>query len=73
MKWRLDEGQIEVVDDNVAAVLRRKTPAERIQMALAANRMVRLRIAGHLQTIHPDWSQEEIQAEIARRMRLGTG
>jgi hypothetical protein len=73
MIWRLDEGQIEVVDDAVAAVLRTMTPAQRIEMALAANRLVRLRIAGHLQTLHPEWDDAAIEAEIARRMLRGTG
>jgi Arc/MetJ family transcription regulator len=72
-KWRLDPGQIEVVDDAVAEILRHKTPAERVAMALAANRLVRLRIEGHLRTIHPDWTDAQVQAEIARRVLLGSG
>jgi hypothetical protein len=72
VKWRLDKGQIEVVDDAVAEVLRRKTVAQRVEMALAANRLVRLRMEGHLRTLHSDWDDARIQAEIARRMRLGS-
>ncbi len=72
MEWRLDKGQIEVVDDAVAEVLRRKTVAQRVEMALAANRLVRLRMEGHLRTLHSDWDAARIQAEIARRMRLGS-
>lgn len=72
MKWRLDKGQIEVVDEAVAGVLRGKTSAQRVEMALAANRLVRLRIEGHLRTLHGDWDPARIQAEIARRMLLGS-
>ena len=72
MRRNLDQVRFEVVDDDVAEILRRKTPAERIQMALDANRLVRLRIEGHLRTVHPDWDASQIQAEIARRMLLGT-
>jgi hypothetical protein len=72
VKWRLDPGQIEVVDDAVAEILRRKTPAERVEMALTANRFVRLRIEGHLRTIHSDWDDAAIHAEVARRMLLGS-
>ena len=72
MKRRLDKGQIEVVDDAVVEILRRKTPAERVEMALAANRLIRLRIAGHLRTLHPDWDDGRIQADVARRMLLGS-
>ena len=73
MKWRLDKGQIEVVDDAVAVVLRRMTSGQRVEAALAANRLVRLRLEGHLRTLHPDWDDARIQAEIARRMRFGSG
>lgn len=72
MKWRLDEGQIEVVDDKVAEILRRKTPAERVTMAVEMNRLARLRIEGHLRTFHPEWTDAQVQAEIARRMLLGS-
>ena len=72
MKWRLDPGQIEVGDDAVAEILRRKTPAQRVELAMAANRMMRLRIEGHLRTVHSDWDDSAIQAEIARRMLLGS-
>ena len=69
---RVDERRIEVVDDAVAEVLRRKTPAERIEMVLNANRLMRLRIEGHLRTRHPDWDDAAVHAEIARRMLLGS-
>ena len=72
MKWRLDPGQIEVVDDAVAEVLRRMTPARRVQAALEANVFVRLAIAGHLATVHPDWTEAQVQAEVARRMLRGS-
>jgi len=72
MKWRLDAGQIEVVDDAVAEILRRKTVAERAEMVFEANRFMRLVIEGHLRTVHTDWDDAAIQAEIARRMLLGS-
>lgn len=72
MKWRLDDGQIEVVDDAVAEVLRKKTPAERVAMIAAANRTMRLLIEGHLRTVHPDWTDPQVAAEVVRRMTRGT-
>jgi hypothetical protein len=68
----IDPRRIEVVDDAIADILRSKTIAERVEMVMAANRTVRLRIEGHLRTRHPDWSDREIQDEIARRMLGGT-
>jgi hypothetical protein len=66
--WRLDDGQIEVVDDAVAEVLRRKTPAERVAMLLEANVTLRTLVEGGLRTQHPDWTDEQIRTEVARRM-----
>jgi hypothetical protein len=73
MRRTIDPRRIEVVDDEVAIVLRRKTPAERIAMGFAANRMVRLVIEGALRTDHPDWDDATIKAAVARRMLNGTG
>lgn len=73
VKWRLDDGQIEVVDDAVAEVLRRKTPAERVAMVSAAHRTIRLVIEGFLRTRHPDWDDGRVSAEVARRMLRGAG
>lgn len=73
MKYRLDDGQIEVVDDAVAEILRRKTPAERVAMVFACNRTMRLLIKGHLRTRHSDWDDTRISKEVARRMAHGTG
>jgi hypothetical protein len=72
-RWRLDAGQIEVVDDDVAAVLRRKTPVQRLAMVFAANRTMRLRLTAALRAWHPDGSNEAVRREVARRMTRGTG
>jgi hypothetical protein len=72
MKWRLDAGQIEVVDEAVAAVLRQKTPAERIALAAAAHRTARELIAARLGADHPEWTAAQLQAEVARRLTRGT-
>ena len=68
VKYRLDDGQIEVVDDRVAEALRAKTPAERVSMALDCNETARLVIAGYLRSRHPDWRDGQVRAEVARRM-----
>ena len=64
---------IEILDDAVVEVLRRKTPAERVAMIFAANRTMRLRLEGHLRTRHPDWDTQAVLREIARRMCRGAG
>ncbi len=64
---------IELLDEAVVEVLRRKTPTERMAMIFAANRTMRLRLEGHLRTRHPDWDSQALMQEIARRMSRGAG
>jgi hypothetical protein len=71
MKWRLDPGQIEVVDDAVAEILRHKTPAQRVRMMSEAHRTARLIVEGGLRTRHPDWNDQRIKSKVARRMTRG--
>lgn len=68
MQWRLDPGQIEVVDDAVADILRKKQPWERVEMMLEANETMRLLLEAHFIRNHPDWRNEEVGQAIARRL-----
>ena len=72
MPWRLDSGPIEVVDEEVAAILRRKTPAERIALAASAHRTAREMLAARIRSQHDDWADERIDREVARRLTRGT-
>ena len=71
-KWRLDPGQIEVVDEAVAEVLRRRTPAQRVAMISAADRTMRLLLEAHMRSMNPNWNKRQIRREIARRMSRAT-
>lgn len=68
---RLDKGQIEVVDEAMAEVLRRKSPAERIAIGFEMWSSAIKMLTAHLKSSHPDWSVEEVQREVARRMSHG--
>jgi hypothetical protein len=63
---------IEVVDDQMAKVLRSKTPAERVEMIAAANRTARVLAAAGVRHQHPDWDEARVQAEVIRRVTGGT-
>jgi hypothetical protein len=67
MPQSLDPRNIEVIDDAFAAVLRKKTPAERIAMAADANEMARKLAAAGIRHDHPDWSQRDVEREVARQ------
>jgi hypothetical protein len=69
---RLDPGQIEVIDDAMAEVLKRKLPAERIKIGFNIWISARKMLIHHLQTTHPDWDEKTVEREVARRFLNGT-
>ncbi len=61
----------EVVSDEMAAILRNKTPAERLKIAFDMWDFARGMIARIAKMEHPDWSDAEIERHVARRMSHG--
>jgi hypothetical protein len=62
---------VEVMDDAMADVLRAKSPAERLAIANGMWRSARRMIEAILRAEQPDWSDDEIRREVARRMSHG--
>jgi hypothetical protein len=60
-----------MIDDQMADVLRPKTPLERLEMAESMQRMARGLIRDKLRLDHPDWTAEQIDREVARRISHG--
>lgn len=71
-KLRLDKGQIEVVDDKVAEIIKKKTGIERLMMVWESWSFFNKSIRVFLKNVHPDWTDEQIQMEIVKRMSYGT-
>ncbi len=67
-----DVGRIEVLDDAMAEVLRRKTPAERLAIGFGLWRSARILLRGQLASLHPDWNEERLSREVVRRLSHGT-
>jgi hypothetical protein len=64
--------KLEVVDDEMAHVLRGMTGAERLKIADRMFSSARRMIASHLAAEHPDWDQERIERETSRRISHGS-
>ena len=64
--------KLEVIDDDLAEVLRTKSPAEKIQMIGDANRTARLLAAAGVRFQHPDWNDSQVHTEVLRRVCGGT-
>jgi hypothetical protein len=71
IKQKSGPRQIEVVDDVMAEILRRKTPAERIQIGFNLWTSARKMLTAHLQSTHPDWDKKQISQEVAKRLSHG--
>ena len=63
--------RIEVIDEEMAAVLRLKSGAERLAIASRLFGGARRMLLSHLRSIHPDWDQRQIEREAARRLSHG--
>jgi hypothetical protein len=62
---------IETIDDQTAEILRQRGPAERLEMAFGMWRSAREIITSILVAEHPDWSEDEVASEVARRLSHG--
>jgi hypothetical protein len=67
----LDPKRYEIVDDAMAEVLRGKTLDERLAMLDGMWRMARDLIRDKLRQDHPEWTDDLIVQETARRMSRG--
>lgn len=63
-----DPKRIEVVDEAVAAILRTKTPAERLAMAFDAFETAWQMTTAQVQRHYPSWPDDRVRPEVARRL-----
>jgi hypothetical protein len=62
---------IEIIDDEMAKVIRSKTGAERLQIADGMYAGARRMIVSHLRAQHPDWDNQRICREASWRLSHG--
>jgi len=63
--------RFDVIDDDMARVLREKTGAERLAIADGMFRFARELIRSSVTSRHPEWDEAAIAAEVARRLSHG--
>lgn len=59
------------MDDAMADVLRQTSPVERLQITARMWQSARVMLRGAIRTEHPDWSEQQVNHEIARRISHG--
>ena len=62
---------VEVMDDQMAEIIRHKTGMERLKIASDMYSSARRMLMAHLRSEHPDWDERQIVREAARRMSHG--
>ncbi|HOC43283.1 MAG TPA: hypothetical protein PKJ99_09770 [Thermoanaerobaculales bacterium] len=62
---------IDIVDDLTVEVLRRRGPVGRLEMAFDMWRSAREILTAILASQHPNWSEDDVSAEVARRLSHG--
>ena len=60
--------RIEAVDPTVAEALRRLSGMERLRLGHETWELTRDRLAAYIAYRHPEWTSEEIQRQVARRL-----
>jgi hypothetical protein len=67
----LDPTKIEVLDDQMAEIYRRKTPAERQAIGHAMWRHARKTIEASVRWQYPEWDDKLVREELNRRLLGG--
>lgn len=62
---------IEIIDDRMAEILRSKTAAERLAMIDRFWQFARQLVQARVIQEHPEWREEQVRQEVARRMSHG--
>lgn len=66
-RGNLREVRIKITDPAIIRALRKMTPQERIESGLRHSVFLRQQARAFLESLHPDWTTEQVDAELARR------
>ena len=54
-------------------IYRNMTPQQRLQIGFDLYALARILVRQGVKYQHPDWNEQQVQAEVMRRFRLGAG
>jgi|PlaIllAssembly_1097288.scaffolds.fasta_scaffold191805_1 hypothetical protein len=67
----VDERNIEIIDNQMAQVLKDKSPQQRLFIAFSMWSEAKKQLTHYLFSLHPDWDENKIQREVAKRLSHG--
>lgn len=62
---------IHIIDDIMADIYRHKSPSERLKIAFGLWKSARAQLFHNLRSLKPDWDEDKINQEIAKRLSHG--
>ena len=62
---------VEVLDNQMVAVLKAKTPQQRLAIAFSMWQSAKKQLTHYLRVQHIDWDEERIHREVIRRLSHG--
>lgn len=68
---RINERNIEVLDDLMVQVLKEKTPQQRLIIAFNMWSSAKNQLTHYLRSSHSDWDEKKIQQEVVKRLSHG--
>ncbi|MEX2213767.1 MAG: hypothetical protein WD768_06555 [Phycisphaeraceae bacterium] len=72
MNRKLEARHIEVVDPRMAAIYREMSTQQKGEIIASAHRTMKRLLRGRILTDHPDWTEEQINTEVAERLLYGS-
>lgn len=67
----MELSRIEVIDDVMCDILKKKTSLERLMIAFGLWRSAKTQLFNYLQSLHPEWDDDKIRQELVRRISHG--
>jgi hypothetical protein len=62
---------IEIIDDIMIDIFKQKSPLERLKIAFGLWNSARTQLFHYLHSLQPDWDEEKIRQEVAKRISHG--
>jgi hypothetical protein len=63
--------RLDVIDDIMVDIYKQKSPFERLKIAFGLWNSTRTQLFHNLRSLRPDWDEEKVWREVARRISHG--
>jgi len=68
----LESFHIDIIDEIMVDIYKQKSPSERLKIAFGLWNSARTRLLYNLRSLWPDWDEDKIKREIAKRISHGS-